>query len=193
MVRPAFYTLGTRRTGAPGPREVLSCPTTTHGILSRVLERRSRREGALLIAGSEHEEEVAEIKRGGEGGGGAAAAGQRRESRALPQQEVGSQRSGCPQGSQRLPTPARTLICPLPVFMASPDDPLRSGKVARCRALTWGVTTSWICKTELQSPREHFWTPGLAPDVCRAGWEQLWHASYLSQSHPCVCPSVSSC
>lgn len=132
-----------------GARRVLSCPTATHGILSRVLERRSRREGTLLIAGSEHEE-VAEIKRRRKGRRRSSRA-ERRESRALPGQEVGSQRSFCSQGSQRLPTPARTPIRPLLVFMASPDDPLRSGKVARCCALTWGVTTSWICEIELQS------------------------------------------
>lgn len=175
------------------PRGVLCCPNATHGILSRVLERRLHWKGALLIAGSELEEEVAEIKRRRKGKRRNSRA-ERRESRALPQHEVGSRRSCCSRGSQRLPTPARTPICPLRVIMASPDDPLRSGKVARCGALTWGVTTSWICETELQSlPESIFGHRGLAPDVCRPGWEQLWHASYLSQSHACVWPSVSSC
>lgn len=126
-----------------------------HGILFRVLERRSRREGALLIAGSEHEEEVAEIKGRREGrrssSSSSRAARRALESR-IATQEIGSRRSCCSLGSQRLPSPARTFVCPLPVFMASPDDPLRSGKVAPCRARTWSVTTSWVREIEPQSP-----------------------------------------
>lgn len=74
----------------------------------------------------------------------------------MPQQEVGSRRSCCSLGSQRLPNPAQTLVCPLPVFMASPDDPLRSGKVVPCSARTWSVTTSWVLETEPQSPLRVF-------------------------------------
>lgn len=121
-----------------------------HGILSRLLERRLRREGALLIAGSEHEEEVAEIKR---------REGRRRSSSRAAHRALESRVatagdwvpaillfSGVPEAAQ--PRSDTRLS----VFMASPDDPLRSGKVAPCRARTWSVTTNWVPKTEPLSP-----------------------------------------
>lgn len=121
-------------------------------------------------------EEVAEIKRRRKGRRKSRA--ERRESRALPPQEAGSRRSCCSQGSQRLHTPAQTLI------MASPDDPLRSGKVARCRALTWAVTTSRICQTELQSHREPFWATGLWPDV------SSWMGTPVARTLPLPIPPL---
>lgn len=84
--------------------------------------------------------------------------------------EVESRRSSCSLESQRLLSPAQTLVCLLPVFMASPDDPLRSGKVAPpCTARTWSVTTRWVLEIEPQSPLRVFQDTS-ACARCVPGW-----------------------
>lgn len=139
---------GTGRTRVPGgpPRQVLSCATATYGILSVRLERRSGREGALLIAGSEREEEVAEIKRSKE----REEVEQQGRARSRRVAHWHSRRLGPGDpavlwGTRRCPSllgPSSVLSRSSPL-MASPDDPLRSGKVTRCRGLPWTVTANW--------------------------------------------------